>query len=597
MPVIDDALLRIARMYRASEEQKRREFEERAEADAQREMRTASGCPEHPWVEGADGELAACRASFRHFLRHWRFINRESGEVLNFEHLWEGQDRIVAAMEKHRQIILLKAGKLGASELECAYDGWMLRFGPPNTRVHLFSMDGRSAKNMMRVVRFGMARLPDWMQFPIMGRTPGGDTTEQSMYRGGPDDIRMVVSYPPTQNAAIDQTAIHSHVDELARMPWPENTWAAVASCIAPGGSMHIVSRGQGADNYMTTLWEQAGSGLSPIVQVFEAWDARPRYPSRPDLIERVERGELDAKAAWYAETEATMPTLSQLYYFAPRSPEEALAGGAEDAYIPIEVWDSCYDPTLPPLELGDPSPVILALDAGVTNDLFAAAIIGRHPLHPTRAALRRWRAWNAADTNIVGDEKRAEVDFGEVERWIRLISLGGCQMGHPHPERGRMVRDGKLCVPHNIPAGWHRGCDGPEIACPACADGAYMPGLNVRQIVYDSYELVDMAQRLSRDRVTWMEPMQQGTERTQADTLLHEKLMQRDFAHAVNPSDDASSVMRRHVMGAAGKVPAGDENRVRIEKRGAKAKVDLLVATSMGTKRALQYNLASLGQ
>lgn len=548
-----------------------------------------SGCRDHP---DPASEIAACAASFRHFLRHWKFVNRETGQQLSFRTLWPGQERIAAKMEEHRQLIILKAGKLGMSELECAFDGWRLRFGGPNTRVHIFSKDALAAAQMLSLVKYGLLHLPDYMMrtFTLATDEAGGDTQKALAFRGGPDDRRVVISYAPTKNAAIDMTSQHTHVDELARMPHAEDTWASVNSTIAPGGTMHIVSRGQGGQNYMATLWYQAEEPESAMVQVFEPWDARPREPESEVLRARVERGELDAAAAWYAEQEAKMPTASQLFYFAPRAPEEALQGASEDAFVDISRWDACYDETLPSLLPGDPTPVVLSLDAGVTNDVFAATIISRHPDVPTRAALRGYRGWRAAEGR--------EVDFEEVQQWIRTLCLGGCALGHPRqpPSKGGGPPDGRLCAAHEGKHYQHDRCDGAPLPCPACVESSYVDRLNVLQIVYDRYELRDMMQALTRDRVAWCEPMDQGEERTVADTALRSLIVQRDFAHAINPADFDNPV-RQHFQGAKGRIPTGDDNRVRIEKSNPKAKVDFVVSISMGTARALYLRLDSRAQ
>ena len=540
-----------------------------------------SGCAEHP---DRATELLVCERSFPHFLPHWMFINRENGDVLTFESLWDGQARIVGAMDEHEQLIILKAGKLGASELECAFDGWRSRFGGANTRVHIFSMDRLSAISMLDIVKFGLAHMPGYMQLPV-STDAGGDIQTQVIYRGGRDDERKIITYAPTKHAAIDASAMHTHVDELARMPFPEATWSAVSSTIAPDGTVHIVSRGQGAQNYLTTLWGTAQEPEATLHPIFEAWDARPRKPEGAGMIARVERGEIDAAAAWYAEQANKMPTTSQLWYFAPMTADQALAGAAEDAFIDIARWDACYDPTLPALLPGDPTPVVLSLDAGVTNDVFAATLVSRNPANPQQAALRAYRAWVPAQDGT-------EVDFDEVEMWVRTLCLGGCVLMHPNAAGG-VLSDGQICSIHSDKHFPHRGCAGPGVPCPACAEGRRQERLNVVQIVNDRYELRDMIQRLTRDRVAWCEPMDQGNERTEADTTLKTLLLQRDMGHHIDPADTAN-LMRLHVQGAKGKVPAGDDNRVRIEKAHAKAKVDLLVSLSMAVTRCLYLNLAS---
>ena len=126
---------------------------------------------------------------------------------------------------------------------------------------------------------------------------------------------------------------------------------------------------------------------------------------------------------------------------------------------------------------------------------------------------------------------------------------------------------------------------------CPACAAGQRIQRLNVVQIVYDRYELRDMMQNMERDRVSWVAPMDQGEERTKADTDLRTLFIQRELAHMVPPGSNEHP-LRQHFQNAKAKIPTADDNRVRIEKRGPSAKVDLAVSTSMGVARCLYLNL-----
>jgi hypothetical protein len=544
-----------------------------------------SNCNEHP---NKDDELLACERSFRHFLRHWRFIDRETGVVLTFATLWEGQEEIVSEMELHPQLVLLKAGKLGASELECAFDGWRSRFGGANARVNIFSMDRPAAEQMLTIVRFGLEHLPEYMRFGLH-HGAGADNTDQVIYRAGSEDLRLIRSYAPTKKASIDVSSQHVHLDELARMPFPEETYSAVESTVAPGGTFHIVSRGQGAQNFLTRLFRQAKEGASVMRAVFMPWSKRPRHPEGEVMREKVARGEITAARAWYLEQEAAFPTTSQLWYFAPETEEQALAGAAEDAFIDISRWDSCYEPTLPSLQPGDPIPVVLSLDAGVTNDVFAATLVSRNPANVEQPALRGFKAW-------VPRPGEVQVDFDDPDAWIRTICRGGCIAEH-HNGVGGAPSDGQVCsvhperrFPHALTPGGP-GCAGPGVPCPHCAADRRIPRLNIVQIVYDRYELVDMTQGLMRDGIAWCEPMDQGTERTEADTALKTHLLQRDLVHHIDPADQ-DNLMRVHVQGAKGKVPAGDDNRVRIEKRDARSKVDLLVSLSMGVARCMYLRL-----
>ena len=510
-----------------------------------------SGCDEHP---DRPAERVACAQSFRHFLHHWMFKN-EAGVVQTFASLWSGQSNAVEAMRDHAWLYLLKAGKLGFTELECAYDGWVALYRHPNARVHLFSLDGGAAKALIKQVRFGLVHLPDWLGLSLLDG-PGGDTTTSLTLDGGVDDQRVIMSYPATTDAAIDQTAHHSHVDELARMPWPDQTWASIESTVAPGGSVHIVSRGAGDQNFGRELWYEAVNGASPLHPHFEAWDQRPRVPAG-----KVPEG-ADPNEVFYAEKEGMGE--HQRNWFLPRTAEDALSGSGEDAFVDVAHWLGCIDESLPELLPGSKVPGVLALDAGVSDDYFAAVLVTRHPRHHDQIAVRAVRVWKPPPGG-------AEIEQDPIEQWIRTICLGGCVTGlHPNARAG---------TPQ------------PDPSCEQCAAENRVESYNITQIAYDAYQLVGLAQRLTKDHVTWCRKFGQGEERALADHSLKLMMIGRTVSHG------GQSELTEAVRNAKAKVNAGEENKLRIIKANPSAKVDALVALSMGASECLRLNLPQVAE
>lgn len=556
----------------------------------------ASGCTEHPDITT---EIAACAADFRHFLPHWRFVNRETGEVQTFANLWDGQQAAADAMATHPWIIFLKAGKLGFTELECAFDGWVARFRR-NAQVNLFSMGAKEAVGLLEYVRFGIDHLPPYMRLPVLEGEAGGDTTMQFRLRGpGPDDTRTVTAYASKKNTAIDKTGTHSHVDELARMLWPQDTWSSIESTVPPGGSVHIVSRGAGAANALATIWRTAEGGESPLFPFFARWDTRPRTPVRCPACHTPYHGlaptdacpgitQVDANAAWYGER-STMPT-KELYFLAPRTPEEALTGDDDSAFVEMEWWDGCYDPDLSPLLPGDRTPIVLSLDAGVTSDFFAAAMVSRHPTRHDAPALRGYKVWRPP--------KGGQVDFSDVEAWVRVLCLGGCINLHPNMRSGPSA--GMMCAAHPERRYQHRvstsgnaTCQSDGIACPACAGDQRVPAMNVVMICYDRFQMSDMAQSLTRDRVAWCYEFDQNALRLEADGALRMHIIQRNLSHRIDPSD-IDNEMRQAVANSAAQINPKEDTRLRIVKRTPQGKIDLCVALSMAVNRCLYLTMGN---
>lgn len=254
------------------------------------------------------------------FFAQWRFKNRETGQVETLgDSLFDSQQRYIEAAEEHPWVFVLKAGKLGATELACAYDAYHLLYRGPNTRVHVFSMGLNEAKELKNWIAFGLERLPPALRMPILPE-PGSDTTTRIRLQAGLDDIRTLVVYPSGPHTSIDQTAHHTHVDELARMRFPERTWPAIESTIAdvPDATCHIVTRGAGADNYAAVIWLKAIMGDSRLHPLFVPWHARPGRDQ-----------------AWFDQQQRELDAMEH-GFFAPSTAEDAIAGASAATVIPM---------------------------------------------------------------------------------------------------------------------------------------------------------------------------------------------------------------------------------------------------------------------
>lgn len=300
--------------------------------------------------------LKACSefpGGFRYFLPWWRFLNRETGREVSFAQLWPGQMALSEVMCESPWIFALKAGKLGFSELECAWDGYVARFGGPNARVHMFSYMGDSAREIFGWVRYGLEHLPEWMRLPMLTDEAGGDTSRSIKLQAGEGDVRRVVAYATSKNISIDQTCTHAHLDEFAR--WPvQDMWAAIQSTVAPGGSCHIVTRGAGP-NFAAQVYEMAKRGKlvslsgEKMVTYFAPWTERPR----PE--------------GWFeAQVESFGP--AKIKQFAPQTDREALQG--DDSYVYPQYENPPGRHVVPahPCELWECERIGVGIDPGAVN-------------------------------------------------------------------------------------------------------------------------------------------------------------------------------------------------------------------------------------
>jgi hypothetical protein len=197
------------------------------------------------------------------------------------------------------------------------------------------------------------------------------------------------------------------------------------------------------------------------------------------------------------------------------------------ERFLPsIIMWDACLDTGLP--ELDDHQPMVLAADAGVTNDTFALTGVTRHP-GPGRTdelAVRYSRVWVPRNGKAL--------DFDAIEAEIRDV-----------------------CLKYNV-----------IILC------------------FDKYQLHQMMTRLKRDGVVTTREFSQQADRAIADKQLLDLIVKRMIWH-----DGSHTELRKHLDNADRKV-VGEDRAIRIVKREDSLKVDLTVSLSMCAAQALRLNL-----
>lgn len=143
----------------------------------------------------------------------------------------------------------------------------------------------------------------------------------------------------------------------------------------------------------------------------------------------------------------------------------------SEQTFVPREWWDACRAATLPAL---DPrTPIVVALDAGISNDCFAMVAVSREE---TRVRVRYAQKWTPP--------KGGKLDFSVVESELR-----------------------RLAESHNI-----------------------------AEVCYDPYQLHDFCKRLQRENLCFFREFNQGQDRLIADKQLFDMIRERTIEHSGEP-------------------------------------------------------------
>jgi hypothetical protein len=261
--------------------------------------------------------------AFRAFLSVWQFRAQETKDVrvLGAE-LWEAQELFIRELAAHPHVYALKARKLGQSTIACAYDAYVLRFRDENARVHLFSRREKAALELLEAVKFGLQRLPSWLQLPSARATAHALELD-----AGPRDRRIAVCYPTTADTAVEATATHTHVDEWADMPRPNLVYQALEPTFsAPGCTSLLVTTGNGPASPAADYWHRCLAGEGLHHPLFIPATARP-----------------DRDQAWLEQKRKTMlPDAFSTEY--ALSWEQALAGTGERVFTAQEIEDAITD-------------------------------------------------------------------------------------------------------------------------------------------------------------------------------------------------------------------------------------------------------------
>lgn len=201
------------------------------------------------------------------------------------------------------------------------------------------------------------------------------------------------------------------------------------------------------------------------------------------------------------------------------------------ETFVPVEWFDACqrsdeewpkYDPKR--------QPMVISMDAGVSDDNFGMALCFRHPTIPSDVCVEKVMRWMP---------KGGKIDFQGTD-------------DNPGPEK--MLRQ------------WIRD-------------------YNVVQVNYDPYQLYDLCNRLKKEGLTWFKSFSQGNDRLLADSQFRNLIRDRKLWHRGNKE------LREHVQNSDAKVDTED-HKIRIVKRAEKLKIDLAVTVSMGTYEVLRLNL-----
>jgi len=211
----------------------------------------------------------------------------------------------------------------------------------------------------------------------------------------------------------------------------------------------------------------------------------------------------------------------------------------AKGAFIEAQWWDNCESPSLPVLKQGDKTPVVVAIDMSVSNDLAAMVAVTRDPINPdTCVAVRAVKIFNPK--KLGGNIDQEQTVGNTIREWASRWNV--------------------IC--------W----------------------------VYDPYQMAKLVQDYRKDGFGWFDPFTQNTARGIADKQLYDMVMHRQLTWNrtttigdVGGPGREEDTLYQHIR-QAGAVISGRQRR--LEKLSPEAKIDAAVALSMAAYKCMELEL-----
>ena len=293
------------------------------------------------------------------------------------------------------------------------------------------------------------------------------------------------------------------------------------------GYAMRWVESYAGYEDESVVLWQLYDTGVNNGRR-------HPQFPDLPvyinDTAKQLTFWSEEARQPWqtkdYYDQEATVLTPNEF----KRIHRNQWVTSSTALFEDIFTWDACKDSRVAiPLEPGDMTPLVVALDAGYASDCFAIVAVSRHPED----------TWDRSDRRCV-------------ERYAAAFT----------PPKGGQLDFSKIAEPPIL-----------KLA----------EDFNVYRFVYDPYQLHKMCTDLRNAGVGSFEEFSQAGARLRADKQLYDMIIARQYLHSGDPT------VRQHVQNAA-KTEKGSRH-LRFMKKVAGKPIDLVVATSMAVDKCLSLN------
>ncbi len=229
------------------------------------------------------------------FLKTLQIEDKVCGGLIDFTP-WDFQEELIAELDQHDQVMVLKARQLG---ITWTVLGHLLYAGTfwGNRLFLIFSQSGDDAVAALQRIRLMHDSMPEaWRPAKLK------DNTKEIVFANGSRYKAMKA----TKRAGRGLAPYAVLADELAFWAWPAVQMATIE---AGAARICVVTTGNGPDDHAHHMWLKAQAGEGEYTPIFYPWNAHP-----------------DRDEEWYRRkvVESAEPRLARREFAA--NPQEAFA-------------------------------------------------------------------------------------------------------------------------------------------------------------------------------------------------------------------------------------------------------------------------------
>lgn len=238
-------------------------------------------------------EMKRCKNDPVYFIEKYvKIIHPKKGAV-NFE-LYDYQRELIKSYHENRDNVVLSARQTGKSITTSAYILWFTCF-KKNKEVLIASNKEKSAKEMVKRIRYAYEHLPMWLK-------PGILDDGWNVYSIKFDNGSLVESTATAEDSGRSMSIALLYLDEFAHVDpsIADEFWTSISPTLSTGGDCIITSTPNGDTNLYAQLWRGAEVEANGFKPTWVKWD---QPPGRDEKFKKDQIGKIGERK-WLQEYE-----------------------------------------------------------------------------------------------------------------------------------------------------------------------------------------------------------------------------------------------------------------------------------------------------